>query len=84
MKKLYGSLDNRLEEGKNYLGRELKKDDDITMYLYSDRNCYYITEVISQKEIKVKPYHICADFSKKGGQGHQDWMYFKSINEINK
>lgn len=77
----YGNLTNRLEEGKNCTRREIRVGDDITMYLWSDRHCYYVTEVIDQKHIKVKPYHICADKSKPGGMGHQDWMYFKTLKE---
>ena len=83
MPKMYGNLMNRLGEGRNYTNRELKVGDDITMYLWSDRQCYYITEVISQKEIKVKQYHVCADRSKPGGMGHQDWLYFKTLKEEN-
>lgn len=81
MKKLYGSLTNRFEEGRNFTGRELQVGDDITMYYYTDRRCYYITNVISEKEIQVKPYYICADHDKEGGQGHQNWLYFKSQRE---
>lgn len=81
MSKWYGSINNRIEEGKNYTGREIAVGDDITMYLWSDRHCYYVTDVIDQKHIKVKPYHICADKSKPGGMGHQDWMYFKTRKE---
>lgn len=73
----YGNLTNRLEENKNFTGREIKPGDDITMYLYSDRHCYYVTDVIDQKHIKVKPYFVCADKSKEGGMGHQNWIYFK-------
>lgn len=81
-KKWYGSVNNRIDEGKNYLGRdELKAGDDITMYYYSDRECYYIDEVISQKEIRVKRYYICADHSKSLGCGHQEWLYFKTLKE---
>ena len=81
-KKLYGLLNNRLEEGHNFTGRELQTGDDITMYLWSDRACYYITDVIDQKRIKVKRYNVCADHSKPGGMGHQDWVYFKSLREM--
>ena len=81
MSKWYGSIDNRLEEGKNYTGREIRVGDDITEYLWSDRRCYYVTAVESQKRIKVKPYHVCADKSKPGGMGHQDWLYFKTLRE---
>ena len=56
--------------------------DDATMYLYSDRTCYYVTAVENQKRIKVKRYFVCADKSKAGGMGHQDWLYFKSMREM--
>ena len=81
MSKWYGSVDNRIEEGRNYTGREIREGDDVTMYLWSDRHCYYVTEVVNQKYIKVKPYYVCADKSKPGGMGHQDWMYFKTLRE---
>lgn len=80
---IYGSVSARLEEGKNYLKRPLQEGDDITMYYWSDQKCYYISKVISDKEIQVKRYHVCADQTKPGGCGHQDWVYFKSINEMN-
>lgn len=79
----YGNLTNRLEEGKNYTGREIRVGDDITEYLWSDRNCYYVTDVIDQKRIKVRRYYHCADHSKPGGMGHQDWMLFKTWDEWN-
>ena len=81
-KQWYGNLTNRLEEGKNYTGREIRVGDDITMYSYSDRDCYYVTAVESQKRIKVKRYYVCVDRSKPGGMGHQDWMYFKDRREF--
>ena len=73
----YGSLHNRIEEGRNYTGREIREGDDITMYLWSDRHCYWVTEVIDQKHIKVKRYYTCADKEKAHGMGHQEWKYFK-------
>ena len=83
MARLYGSLNNRLEENHNYTGRELKAGDDITMYYWSDRHCYYITKVINQKRIFVKKYEVVADREKVGGQGHQNWLYFKTTKECN-
>ena len=79
----YGNLTNRLEEGKNYTGREIAVGDDITMYHYSDRTCYYVTAVEDQKRIQVRRYYTCADHSKPGGMGHQDWMYFKTWDDWN-
>ena len=82
MGKWYGSLDNRLEENKNFLGRaEIKEGDDLTEYLWSDRRAYFVTRVESQKHIFVKRYETCADHEKKGGMGHQDWLYFKTAKE---
>ena len=81
MAKVYGNLMNRMAEGKNYTGREIKVGDDITMYLWSDRLCFYVTGVESEKRIKVRPYHICADREKADGMGHQEWKYFKTMRE---
>lgn len=81
MSKWYGNLENRLEEGKNYTGRAIEIGDDITMYLWSDRHCYWVSEVINQKRIKVKPYFVCADKEKADGMGHQEWKYFKTVQK---
>lgn len=78
-KKWYGNVINRLEEGRRV--PEIKPDMDITMYYWSDRTCYYVVDVENQKRIKVKKYYVCADHSKPGGMGHQDWMYFKTQKE---
>lgn len=77
--KWYGNLMNRLEEGRKVT--EIKEGTDITMYYWSDRTCYYVTEVIDQKHIKVKRYTVIADHDKEGGMGHQNWVYFKTIKE---
>lgn len=82
MAKWYGNVINRIEEGKN--AKEIVPGMDITMYYWSDRTCYYVTEVEDQKRIKVREYHVCADHSQPGGRGHQDWMYFKTRDEMNK
>ena len=79
MAKWYGNVINRIEEGRT--APEIKEGMDITMYLWSDRYCYYVTEVIDQKHIKVKQYKVLADREKAGGMGHQDWVYFKTIKE---
>ena len=81
--KWYGSVNNRIEEGHNFTGRELQAGDDITMYMWSDRYCYWIEEVIDQKRIKVRRYYVCADHEKATGMGHQDWLYFKTWDEEN-
>lgn len=84
MSKWYGSISNRLEEGRNYNEDKLiHEGDDINIYHYSDVSCAYVEKVIDQKHLLVRPYYVCADHSKAGGQGHQDWLYFKTLNEHN-
>lgn len=80
--KWYGSIENRLAEGKNYAG-EIKVGTDITMYYWSDRKCYYVTKVIDEKHIFVRKYEVVADREKEGGMGHQNWVYFKSAIDCN-
>ena len=55
MSRWYGNLSNRLDENKNFTNRGIKVGDDITEYLWSDRKCYFITKVVDQKHIFVKP-----------------------------
>lgn len=82
--KLYGNLTNRIEENQNYNQDKLiHEGDDITMYYWSDRHCYFVTRVIDQKHIFVKQYEVCANQEKDCGMGHQDWMYFKTRKEYN-
>ncbi len=77
--KFYGNLINRLQENQNHT---IEVGTDATQYYYSDRTCYYVTRVIDQKHVFVKPYQVCADHSKAGGMGHQDWLYFKTNREM--
>ena len=43
-KKWYGSVCNRIGEGRQY--EEIKEGTDITMYYWSDRTCYFVTRVV--------------------------------------
>lgn len=81
--KLYGNIDNRFYENKNFLNRDIQVGDNVTFYLWSDRKCYYVTNVIDQKHISVRKYEVVADREKKGGMGHQNWVYFKTVKECN-
>ena len=81
MSKWYGNVMNRLAE--NGPSAPIEVGTDITEYLWSDRECYYVTEVISQKCVKVRRYHVIADLDKEGGMGHQNWVYFKTAKERN-
>lgn len=79
MGKIYGNLMNRLEEGRSFA--PIQVGTDITMYHWSDRDCYYVTRVVDEKHIFVKEYRVVADHEKDGGMGHQNWLYFKSNKE---
>lgn len=76
---------NRFDEGKNYNDdHQIHIGDYITMYHWSDRTCYHVTEVENQKRIKVKRYYVCADHAAAGGRGHQEWKYFETKDAMNK
>ena len=78
----YGNLINRIEEGHNFNSdKQIHVGDDVTMYHFSDRTCYYVTDVIDQKHIKVKKYHICADHDEEPMSNN--WKYFKTRKEEN-
>lgn len=81
--KWYGSITNRLQENKNYNGRDIQVGDDLTRYYWSDRSCYYVTKVVDQKHITIREYEIIADREQQGGIGHQNWLYFKTRKEAN-
>ena len=51
--KLYGSLQNRLEENKMYCD-EIKVGTGVTEYSYSDRHAYEVIEVKDQKHCTIR------------------------------
>lgn len=79
MARMYGNLINRLAE--NAPSAPIQVGTDITMYQWSDRDCYYVSRVVNEKDIYVREYSVCADQSKDPCMGHQDWMYFKTDKE---
>ena len=62
----------------------IRVGDDITMFHGSDRTCYFVTEVLGDNHLKVREYHVCADQSKDCGVGHQNWLFFKTLSEMNR
>ena len=79
-RKWYGSIDNRIEEGRNCEpDKKIKVGTDITVYGWSDRQCKYVTRVIDQKHIFVKDYYVIAD--RAFGSYGDKWKYFKSLRE---
>lgn len=53
MSRMYGSLQNRIEEGKMHCD-EIKVGTYATKYYWSDRHAYEVVEVINQKNIKIR------------------------------
>lgn len=79
-RKWYGSINNRIEEGRNYEPDEkIKVGTGITVYCWSDRQCKYVTKVIDQKHIFVKDYYVIAD--RAFGSYSDRWKYFKSLRD---
>ena len=79
-RKWYGSIDNRIEEGRNCEpDKIIKEGTDVTVYGWSDRQCKYVTRVIDQKHIFVKDYYVIAD--RAFGSYGDKWKYFKSLRD---
>lgn len=51
----YGSLQNRLEENKQFVN-EIKIGTGVTEYSYSDRHAYEVIAVIDQKHVTIREY----------------------------
>lgn len=54
-RKWYGSLDNRINEGRMFC-KEITVGTGMTEYSWSDCDAYEVTEVTDQKHIKVREY----------------------------
>lgn len=79
MTKLYGSLDNRLEEGRQFV-KEIKVGTGVTEYGYSDRHPYEVTKVIDQKHISIR----AMDYKRIDKNGMSDAQSYEYIsNEKN-
>lgn len=55
MTKLYGSLQNRMEENKMFCN-EIKVGTGMTRYYFSDRHAYEVVKVIDQTNVFVRKY----------------------------
>ena len=75
--KLYGSLINRMEEGRQFVN-EIKVGDGVTEYHYSDRTPYEVIEVKDQKHIVIRKLD-----HKHIGDGHMDNEWELISNEDN-
>ena len=54
-KKWYGSLNNRLEENRQFC-EKIEVGTGVTEYMYSDRKAYEVIEVKDQKHITIREY----------------------------
>ena len=73
--KLYGNLQNRLEENKMFCD-EIKVGTGVTEYYYSDRRAYEVIEVKDQKHITIREY----DHKLKGEAFTNDWELVSNKN----
>ncbi len=81
--KLYGSLNNRLDENKYFNGTEnnLKVGTLATEYYWSDRKPYEVVKVINQKHIFIREL----DAKRIDNNGMSDSQHYEySSNENNK
>lgn len=67
MGKWYGSLNNRVEENRQFVD-EIKVGDGMTEYFWSDHHAYEVVEVKDQKHVLVREYdhkHIGDSYENK-------------------
>lgn len=73
--KLYGSLNNRFDEGKQFVD-EIKVGTGVTEYGWSDRHAYEVTKVIDQKHIYIRK----VDSVRTDKNGMSDAQSYKYIS----
>lgn len=54
MSRWYGSITNRIEENKNYEGKDIYVGMKATEYMWSDRHAYEVVEVFDQEHIVIR------------------------------
>lgn len=75
-RKWYGSFQNRLEEGRQFV-REIKVGDGVTEYGYSDRHAYEVIAVKDQKHITIRQY-TTKRIDNNGISEMQDYEYISN------
>jgi len=73
--KFYGSLQNRLEEGKQFVN-QIEVGTGITEYLWSDTHAYEVTKVINQNNFYARKY----DRKLIGGCYSNEWQLISNEN----
>lgn len=71
----YGSLDNRLEENKQFC-ETIEVGTGVTEYYYSDRLAYEVVAVKDQKHVTIRKY----DHKAKGEEFTNDWVLTSNEN----
>lgn len=74
-RKWYGSLDNRLEENRQFV-ETIEVGTGVTEYSYSDRHAYEVIEVKDQKHVTIREY----DHKLKGEAYSNDWELISNEN----
>lgn len=77
-RKWYGSLQNRLEENRQFVP-EIKVGDGVTEYSYSDRHAYEVIAVKDQKHITIRKY-TAKRIDDNGMSDMQDYEYISDEN----
>ncbi len=77
MRKLYGRLNNRLEENKMYCD-EIKVGTGATIYLYSDRHAYEVTKVINQQHVFIRKMNA-KRIDKNGLSNYQEYEFTSNL-----
>lgn len=75
MKKWYGSLNNRMEEGRQFV-ETIEVGAGVTEYFYSDRKAYEVVAVKDQKHISIREY----DHEAVGTPMSNDWNLISNPN----
>jgi hypothetical protein len=77
MKKLYGCINNRLEEGHKWV-EEIKVGTLLTQYLWSDRHAFEVTQVINQKHIFIRRLKAIRN-DKNGMSDSQEYTFKQDL-----
>ena len=77
--RFYGSLDNRLEEGRMFVDK-IEVGTGVTEYSYSDRSPYEVTQVINQKHIFIR----AMDYKRIDKNGMSDAQSYEFISNPEK
>jgi len=76
--KLYGGLQNRLEENRMFCD-EIKVGTGVTEYFYTDRHAYEVIEVKDQKHVKIRRFDVKRT-DNNGMCDCQNYAYTSNVN----